>query len=143
MITQQEDRFFHYIYFIALNQQSGVKRQYLAIEISLYVYTYIEVAFPKSGGLPIWELPILTELRKIGIDSKFILPMIDSRIDHEFYDVAKTIRGIPPINRMINNLSFSEIMNGIFNVRTVDLTSSFAISRISRKTTMSYTLSMK
>ena len=85
----------------------------------------MKVAFPKSGGLPIWEFPILTELRKIGIDSKFILPRIDNRIDHEFYDVARTIRGIPSINRMINNSSFSKIMNGILNVRTVDLTSKF------------------
>ena len=85
----------------------------------------MKVAFPKSGGLPIWELPILTELRNIGIDSKFILPGIDNRIDHELYDVAKTIRGIPSINRVINNSSFSKIMNGVFNLRTVDLTSKF------------------
>ena len=85
----------------------------------------MDVAFPKSGGLPIWELSVLNELRQIGVYAKFILPRKDERISQDLYEVARTIRGTPIFNRMINGSLLSQLMNGFFNVRTADLTSKF------------------
>lgn len=94
----------------------------------------MKVAFPKSGELPIWELPVINELRNSEIDAKFIIPRKDERINHDLYVVAKTLRGFPSINRMINGPTISQLMNGFFNIRTTDLTSKFwNIKKIANK----------
>jgi glycosyltransferase involved in cell wall biosynthesis len=94
----------------------------------------MKVAFPKSGGLPIWELPVLNELRRIEVNAKFILPRKDERINQDSYEVARTFRGMPLINRVINGSLVSQLMNGLFNIRTTDLTSKFwNVKKIVRK----------
>ena len=85
----------------------------------------MRVGFLKAGKPPIWEAPVLNELRKNGVDAKFITGTLNDQLDYNLQVKCSNLRSVGPIDRLLNNSSFSRLMNGIFDIRTVDLSSRF------------------
>jgi len=83
----------------------------------------MKVAFPNPSGIPIWEVSMVENLRNLNVDAKFIVPSPDSRVPTDLYKTSLALRGIKPIDRMINRSAFSQFLNNFFNIRTVEYTS--------------------
>lgn len=85
----------------------------------------MDVGFLIAGKLPIWEYAIIEKLRKGGVNAKFILPYFDRRIENDAQIRCYNLRGVDIIDRIVNKSLLSQLMNVVFDVRSVDITSRF------------------
>lgn len=85
----------------------------------------MRVGFLKAGKPPIWEAPVLNELRKNGVEAKFITGALNDQLDDDIQVKCLNLKSMGLIDRVLNNSSFSRLMNGILDIRTADLSSRF------------------
>lgn len=85
----------------------------------------IQVAFLRSGKAPPWDVPIVNELKSMGVSAGFIVGSISNQVALDLQKKCFTPRSLAPLNKLLNNSPLSLFMNGIMNIRTAEYSAHF------------------
>ncbi|MEM0134077.1 MAG: glycosyltransferase family 4 protein [Thermoplasmatales archaeon] len=83
----------------------------------------MKVAFLRPYGVPRWEIAQIKFLNDLGVEAKFISPVIEQSSDESIVDKGYSLRSFHQFNTMLARGKLAGAVDFLFNYRTIEYAS--------------------